>query len=70
MMLSSAGVEPTAGNAIFNRPLNPTQSSAAMFSSGSVEITLHVDSSITIVNVPAASTRLLIVNETPVGVPG
>lgn len=69
-MLSSAGVEPTAGNAIFKRPLNPTQFSAAMFNSGSDEIMPHADSSITIVNVPAASTRLLIANETPVVVPG
>ena len=68
MMLSSAGVELTAGKEIFSRPLKPTQFVALMSNCVSVEATLQVDSSISIVNVPAALIRLAIVKEIGLGV--
>ena len=49
------------------RPEKPTQFSALISNCGSVDITDHVDSSISKVNVPAALTRLDIVNETGEG---
>lgn len=68
MMLSSAGVLPEAAKAIFSLPLNPTQFVALMSSCVSLDATLHVDSSINIVNVPAAFTRLEIVKAIALGV--
>ena len=67
-MLSCAGVVPLTGNPILMRPLKPTGDVALISSCGSVDITDHADSSITNVNVPSASTRLLMVNDTDVGV--
>lgn len=68
MMLSSAGVVPDAGKAIFSLPLNPTQFVALMSSWVSLDATLQVDSSINKVNVPAALTRLEIVKAIALGV--
>jgi len=67
-MLSSAGVVPDAGKAIFSLPLNPTQFVALMSSCVSLDATLQVDSSISRVKVPAALTRLEIVKAIALGV--
>ena len=67
-MLSSAGVVPDAGKAIFNLPLNPTQFVALMSNCVSLDATLQVDSSISRVKVPAALTRLDIVKAIGLGV--
>lgn len=68
MMLSSAGVVPTTGKEILSRPLKPTQFVALMSSWVSVDSTFQVDSSITIVNAPEASTLLDMVKDTGLGV--
>lgn len=67
-MLSSAGVVPDAGKAIFSLPLNPTQFVAFISSWVSLDATLQVDSSINKVNVPDALTRLAIVKAIGLGV--
>jgi len=66
--MSCAGVGPTAGKEILILPLKATGLTAEMSSCGSDEITPQADSSITSVNEPAASTRLLIVKLTGDGV--
>jgi hypothetical protein len=68
MIASSCGVLPVAGKETLMRPEKPTQSCALISSSGSELISDQVESSMTSVNVPAASLRLVIVRLTGVGV--
>ena len=66
--MSCAGAEPLAGKLTLILPEKPTGLVALMSSCGSVLMTDHVDSSMTNVNAPPASTRLEIVRLTGVGV--
>ncbi len=68
MMLSSAGVGELAGNEILMRPEKQTGLVTSMPSSASVVNKPHVESSIVMVNEPAAVTMLLTVKATAVGV--
>ena len=67
MMLSSAGVGELAGNEILMRPEKQTGLVTLMPNSASVVNKPQVESSIVIVNEPAAVTMLLTVNATAVG---